>query len=288
MIDKPCSILISNRNSFEAIQLCVESVRRYTDTPRITVYDDCSTNGVDIEYLRKANEQGWLELIEGHKLGHYKEDFDKPRCGYYAIFFHGRALNILTASCTTRYAVILDCDVQILAPGWLDALIAPMTENPLALGVCDIWPKWIHDRYYVMPTYKFYFGALDMERYWDGMAVDWIPRAMDRREEPMLSLFAEWYPVKKHYPGRNLPKFEEDLVRGDPGSPIWLKLTYDNPKGYKILPWPVVARKACRHFTHGAINGDGFTYVDGEEARLKNKKFLKIRSELANLRQGDK
>jgi len=55
---KTCSILISNYNSFETIQLCIESIRKYTDYPhKIVVYDDCSTNEMDVAYLNEAKKK---------------------------------------------------------------------------------------------------------------------------------------------------------------------------------------------------------------------------------------
>ena len=90
---KSVSILISNLNSFEAIQLCVESVRKHTKYPdyKIIVYDDTSWNKVDLAYLRIARNQGWLKLIEG-----------ETRVG------HGGSVNALLEACNTDLAMILD------------------------------------------------------------------------------------------------------------------------------------------------------------------------------------
>lgn len=62
---KTVSILISNCNSFDAIQLCIESIRARTDYPnyQIIVHDDESPNGVDIKYLEEAEAKGWIRLI---------------------------------------------------------------------------------------------------------------------------------------------------------------------------------------------------------------------------------
>ena len=92
---KSASVLISNHNNFEMIELCIESVRKFTDYPhKIIVYDDASAyvqdgkklpNEHDLNYLRACRDKGWITLIEGEKQIH-----------------HGGALNVLlTEACDT-------------------------------------------------------------------------------------------------------------------------------------------------------------------------------------------
>jgi len=152
---KTCSILISNYNSFEAIQLCLESIHRYTDYPYyLIVYDDCSTNNVDLEYLRDQRNIGWIELIEGEKRVN-----------------HGGALNALLRDCNTDIAIILDNDIQILKSGWLEDAVKLVKDDTLL--ICGIE----HDYKSGKPSYpdwfQTWFMMINMEAYRDGMEVDW-------------------------------------------------------------------------------------------------------------------
>ena len=74
MDKRKVQILMPNLNSFEAVQLAVESIHHYTrhTNYEFIVYDDCSINDVDVDYLREAKRRGWItDLIEGQKhIGH--------------------------------------------------------------------------------------------------------------------------------------------------------------------------------------------------------------------------
>lgn len=125
---KSVEILITNFNSGDAIELCIESVRRFTKYPHtITVRDDASwatprlADGMpmpylDIEYLRAIKDKGWINLIEG-----------KERIG------HGRGLSILLDQCRADLAMILDCDIEILADGWLELMVAEQERTSAAM-----------------------------------------------------------------------------------------------------------------------------------------------------------
>lgn len=152
---KTCSILISNYNSFEAIQLCIESVRRYTKYPHeIIVYDDRSTNVVDRGYFFDAQEKGWIKAIFGiNRLN------------------HGGAINKLLDFCDIDLAMILDNDIQILESGWLEQIVKLIKDDVLIACNVECNYKSAQPSY---PTWmQTWFMMLNMRAYRDGMEVDW-------------------------------------------------------------------------------------------------------------------
>jgi glycosyltransferase involved in cell wall biosynthesis len=152
---KTLSILISNYNSYEAIQLCLESVQKYTSRPhQIIVYDDASTNKVDRIYLAKQEKESGIKVILGeHRLN------------------HGGAINMLLSRCKTDLAVILDNDVEILADGWLDEV--EKSVNDKTLCVCGIESNYQSGVPSLSDWMQTWFIVLNMAAYRDGMEVDW-------------------------------------------------------------------------------------------------------------------
>lgn len=152
---KSCSILISNYNSYEALQLCVESIRKYTRYPyKIIAYDANSNNKIDRDYLQKAEQAGWLEVI----LGKEKTQ-------------HGVSIEILLDACDADLAMILDCDIEILTHGWLEDMIGLIEDDVILIsnvekdynsGVPSL-PDW----------FQSWFMMLNMKAYNDGMKARW-------------------------------------------------------------------------------------------------------------------
>lgn len=284
------SILIANHNSFEAIQLCVESIRALTtyEDYRIVVLDDNSRNDEDTAYLRDAHDRGWIELIEDRTPE--KDRVILPnRVNHPAVFWHGRSLNLLIHSCITRYAMIIDCDVQIRDGTWLSDIVAIAESNDKNLGVANITPKHMHPSDgYVLPEYQTFFLFLDMEKYWDGMQVNWIPHKWERKQEPFQSLFSVWYPPESidYFQKHCKPHlFDRESVYGDPGTPLWLKVQYDNPRNYKVAEVPIKTTQKYRHYFHASIFGDEFIDEGNPDARFEMGKFQQIKIELAKLRE---
>lgn len=260
---KSCSILISNYNSFEAIQLCLESVRKHTHYPhKIIVCNDLCVNGVDDGYLRECRDRGWIELYEAEKQ-----------------LTHGGCLNVLVNElCDTDYAAILDCDVQIRGDGWLKELVAEAEKDPMTLAVVDYKHEGVNPFGYRTGFYTFWFGLLNMRAYRDGMQVDWMLERADRRREPYRTLFSFLDGIPK------APTFDENLVLNDPGSKLWLKVMFDNPKGYKVVYVPPEIRAKYRHFGH--ISMISIPHPShSEQVRInREERFGAIREELRRLR----
>lgn len=274
MNNKICSILIPNRNSFEAVQLCIESIRKYTKYPNygIIVYDDGSNNGIDLEYLKQARKKGWIEELI---IGLDKPTFAHPDMG------HGGALNILiNEACQTSLAMVVDSDVYIKDYDWLSGLIYEIDFRK-DLAVCDIIPKGMFTvQGYRMPSCDLSFGLINMEIYKDNMQVDWEPKRADRREEPFLSMFSDIYPPERSEFFRrkgDKKNFQENQVIIDVGSNLWMKANYDNPKGYKVIPIPENLHSKYEHFGHMSLLSRTDEFKD-------NIKFLNLKTALKELR----
>ena len=125
---KSVEILLTNFNGGDTIALCIESIRKFTAYPHtIHVYDDGTwetprpdqgmTVGYDdLKYLRAARDKGWIKLTEG---GTRK--------------MHGSCVNELMDACTADLAMLMDNDVQILAPGWLEEMAEYQAKHDAAL-----------------------------------------------------------------------------------------------------------------------------------------------------------
>lgn len=232
---KPVSILISNYNSFEAIQCCVESIRARTDYPRyrIIVHDDESPNGIDVPYLEEAEARGWLRLIRGDaKRKWRKAGGAYPPYVHRAPFWHGHALNkLINEACDTDLAVTLDCDVFILAGGedWLRCLVDMVDARTLLVSSEGPAHRALSGLF-VQGWYWMSFALLNMRAYHDGMEVDWMAGSAER---------------------------EGQIEVWDPGSPLWVKVRRDNPQGYVVKPMPPSIEAKRHHVTQVSVRHDG-------------------------------
>lgn len=279
---KTCSILISNYNSFEAVQLCIESIRKYTRYPnRIIVYNDRCINGVDSVYLKGCLEKGWI-----HEL--YAGDVQQT---------HGGSLNILiNDKCKTDYAAIIDCDIWIKQDRWLEDLINEIEKDPMTLAVVDYKAGgYAFDGGYRTAFYLFWFGLINMQNYNDGMKVDWMLSVEDRRKAPYTSEFAGLYPPEKndyfmmlfnkgHLPIKTVEEWPRDRVVNDPGAQLYVKVKYDNPKGYKVVPLPNQTRRKFHHFEHISMISIPSPLHDAEVNMARKMRFGMIHEGLKTLR----
>jgi glycosyltransferase involved in cell wall biosynthesis len=280
---KSVAITIPSRNNFEALPLCIESLLKFTDYPRhkIIVYDDASMflqdgeqrpNLMDLGYLRACRDKGWLELIEGK---------EQKR--------HGGALNaLLNERCKDEfdYAVVMDGDIQIKTHGWIQDLIRQCDKDPLNLGVCEWKGKGYYPRGYRPEGYLFCIGLINLALYRAWGRCDWSTLEADRRQEPYLSYFASLYPPEDNANFRHYSKdgsyveFDRDKVIFDPSNTIAMKLVFDNPAGYRIVPEPPGFRHRYIHHIHagGWLDPNNET-IGGEAKRGRDEMLAKIKSE---------
>jgi glycosyltransferase involved in cell wall biosynthesis len=117
---KSVTICITSFQSGDAVALCIESVRKFTAYPHeIAVIDDASDPVLyagDLDYLRSCRDKGWIRLIENETRRN-----------------HGPSLSRLLDTVTTDLAMVIDCDVQILSGGWLEAMVAEQERTGAAM-----------------------------------------------------------------------------------------------------------------------------------------------------------
>ncbi len=263
----PVSILVANYKSGDAIALCIESVRRFTPegSYRLIVLNDYDPDDLDGPYLRAARERGWIELYQARER-----------------LYHGGALNVLWNEIVqTPVAVNLDNDIEIRGPGWLETLTALLAPDVLA--VCDSRPHHaISEQGYCPAFYRFWFAAVNVNAYGDGMQVDWRFAYAKRNEPPydrMLADVAKLNVIQKHAPG-----FDDNRVCLDPGSKLWVKVHAENPRGYKVLSIPPSMSGKFRHYGHVSYFADVPDDHDDYTRREKPARRAEIRTALARLR----
>lgn len=275
---KPVDIVIPNYNGREALELCIESIARYTPEPhRVMVCDDKSTYPGDREYLEAARAAGTVADVT----------YCTPHLG------HGAALNVLINGLADEhgeYVAVVDNDIQILRAGWLRDLLI-LANAPNVLTVCDHKDTVGYcSRGYRPGLYMLWFGLINMTAYRDGMCVDWATEYADRGAEPWRTLFAPYHPPEQNDVFRRLREtqweyradFNADRVVFDPGAALWAKLKFDNPKGYVSRPLTPALRQSFRHWGHGQ------NWLDDANANSLRGAALRqqIQTELRKLREG--
>lgn len=268
-------ILISNYNGREAVQLCVESIARYTPEPhRVIVYDDHSDNLRELEYLTHAQGRGWVnEIIVGDK-----------HAG------HGVALNALVGLSAASYAVLMDNDIQILRKGWLTDLLV-LVEDPRILIAASEKNKFSYcSRGYMPGQFLPWFALLNMTAYRDGMQIDWSTSELSRKDEPWQTECAHLYPPDgnplfkqtRATWGAYAIDFDPDKIIFDPGCVLWCKMRHDNPKGYIHRELPPALLASFRHWGHAQ------SWLDQSNVETSRGQAIKqqIATALQTLRQG--
>ena len=265
-------IVIANYNGREGLELCIESIARYTPEPhRVIIYDDASTNPGDVAYLLKA-------AVNEIRIG-------RNHVG------HGGALNALIngADPDTEYVAVIDNDIQIRRSGWLTALL-DLADTPQVLAVCDDKDTFGYcSRGYRPEMFLLWFGLLNMSAYRDGMQVDWARADAARADEPWRSKFAALYPPEDNAEWQQLRKtqawysdFDRERVIFDPGATLWAKMRYENPKGYVSRPLTPWLRESFHHWGHAQHwLAPGMEYTPQGCSMRAN-----IENELRRLREG--
>jgi len=275
---KTASILISNCNSFDAIQLCIESIRARTDYPnyQIIVHDDESPNGVDIKYLEEAEAKGWIRLIRGNRKRWAEERETFSAQGHPAPYWHGCAVNILiNETCQTDLAMLLDCDIFIKNPDWLSCMAQSIEDDTLV--VAAEWPPhWQSPGNCVPGWYRPSFCMINMKAYHDGMEVDWRGGSANLCDEPYKTL------MRAIIDKGNQSLLDQNCVRWDPGTSLWIKMLIDNPKQYKAKSFPGGMEQKFHHFGQLSVRLTGV--VETPDKLLPSEELELMRSEFAKLR----
>lgn len=235
-MNKSVSICITNYQSGDAVALCIESIRKYTAYPHeIVVYDDASDLHYynDIDYLRAVKDKGWIRLIEGRER-----------------LNHGPALACMLETCETDLAMIMDCDIQITGPCWLESIVAAQEASGAALVV-------------------------DLERFPDNPVAlqSWF-FMLDLHQYPNIK--ADW-----HYTTR--PDFiswqETPNALYPTGYLVWANC---DKQGRSVVPIPADVHQKFKHYAHISVLSFPQTGINWE---ARKKRYAVIQSELRKLRR---
>ena len=116
------AILIPHFRTLELTQLCLRSLRKYTDPARIQVIViDNGSQDTSTEYLRRLS---WITLIER-----------EPAPGESVAEAHSRALDLGMTRVTAAYVISLHTDTIVISPRWLDYLLEQITTDSQVAGV---------------------------------------------------------------------------------------------------------------------------------------------------------
>lgn len=232
------TICITNFQSGDAVALCIESIRKYTAYPHeIAVIDDASDPtlyGGDLSYLRACRDKRWIRFIENERRMN-----------------HGPSLGRLLNTVTTDLAMIMDCDIQILRGGWLEAIVSAQEKSNAAIVVdLESFPD-------NPAVFKSWFFMLDMRQY-PALKTDW-----DYSTRPD---FLSW---------------EETPNALYPTGYLVYKNAVD--QGRAVIPIPRESLSAYRHYAHIAVLSYPF---NTPEYAVRQRRYAVIQAELKKLRAG--
>lgn len=270
-------ILIPNYNGREALELCIESIDRYTPEPhRVFVHDDHST--------AKEDHSNICRYLVDEKI--HGAAFAVDHRG------HGDALNNLLRFCEADYAAIIDNDIEITERGWLGELLAIAKSDPKILIVCDRKARGYYPRGFRPEMFLLWLGLINMKAYRDGMDVDWAQQEADRRAEPWASYFEALCPPEENevfllYKSQGgYEGFDRDKVIFDPGATLCAKMQFDNPKGYKSRALTDSIRKKFIHYSHAQAWLDPVNAGRPYEGQFYDRYKADIGEALKKLRRG--
>jgi glycosyltransferase involved in cell wall biosynthesis len=119
--DPEVTIYIASINTASATELCIRSINRHTPRNEYTLcVGDCGSTDDSLPRLMKLLRAGLIDDVSLAPRGR----------------LHGAWLDHWTQSCVTQFAVIVDSDVEILKPDWLDTLVETARETDAAI-VCS-------------------------------------------------------------------------------------------------------------------------------------------------------
>jgi glycosyltransferase involved in cell wall biosynthesis len=146
---KSCDVLISNFSGGDALELCIESHIKRTRYPnyKTVVFDSTGEGSRDRVYLRQLESAGKIRLLTAEERVN-----------------HGGAIMALLKNCHADYACLLDNDMEILGPNWLQILTG-LFDAPKVLGASRFISARVHRKNYLAPAYDASCMILDTEKY---------------------------------------------------------------------------------------------------------------------------
>ena len=216
---KAISILISSYHSGEALELCIESIRKKTTYKnyKIVVLDSSGEGSPTRNYLDKTPYIDYQWDAEG-----------KLR--------HGQALDILVFQCETPLAVILDSDVEILHGDWLNQLTAhPITDDVIGVGHLREGGNFPKYGFWRVPIYLPFCLLLNVDilRRHGFRRNDWVDHYIPMSDYPHRDKFPEKSNKAYHAIDTSLPKVHYDTAGGFSERVLFGDLNQDS-----LLPFP--------------------------------------------------
>lgn len=115
------TIFIASINTASATELCIRSINRYTRRETYTLrVGDCGSTDDSLPRLMRLLHDGFIDDVSLAPNGR----------------LHGEWLDYWTNNCQTRFAVVVDSDVEILHSEWLDVLVSTALDSNAAI-VCS-------------------------------------------------------------------------------------------------------------------------------------------------------
>ena len=234
MTSPDVTIYIASINTASATELCIRSIARYTPRSDYTLcVGDCGSTDASLPGLMKLMREDLVDDVQLAARGRS----------------HGAWLDLWTDSCPTRFAVMVDSDVEILQTGWLEQLTKTARESGAAIVCSELVEE--------IPGYVDYTG---------------VPRRLARRPSAWMMLLD----VSKCR-GRGSWQFamQEDLSIPekqwglDTGALVLRELI---ASGEQVVVAPVTFHKSFRHF-------GGLSWV-----KVSPSKGWKYRSSLVKVR----
>jgi len=261
------SILIANYYGDMALELTIESIIKRTAYPdyRIIVLDSSSPDSNDRRYLRELKNVRNIELLEA----------DIP-------LKHGEAIWRLLYYCSTPLAVLLDSDISIIRPDWLDTLVNLHKAYPKNIGVATHQSEGaVADRFWRMPRYLPMCVLLNMDIYREFMHPDdWVEGYFQWKDCQQKNLFDKYGAHPYMITGlKKSIEVTDNQVFGDTGWRFCERVDFENKGKLEMTHLSYAFYET--HINHwGAIS---IYNADPENPQIKDK-LPKIKSELEQLR----
>lgn len=225
---KPCSVLIPNRWSEDAICLTVESILKRTDYPdyRIVVCDNSEgkEEASRLDYLKEQQRQGNIELII---------NVIEPNPDGKMPYGHGENLRILLKYCRTSLAMLFSSGCEVKKSEWLTQLVG-LLETDKDLGVAKTRKAenhfqncWAANRYipnWLLLNMDIYRGFGDPDEDWN---LSRVPYEIYEHKEAFEGLLPPQHPDP-----------EPLQVFLDTGWRLWNRVHYENPNGLRMIEMP--------------------------------------------------
>ncbi len=114
------TIYIASINTASATELCIRSISRYTDrSTYLLSVGDCGSIDKSLPRLMKMAHEDLIDNIALAPNGRT----------------HGEWLDLWTSTCTSRFALMIDSDIEIRETNWMNVLVRTANDTGAAI-VC--------------------------------------------------------------------------------------------------------------------------------------------------------